>query len=121
LLYVPTKPDVFFPLVAESGQLSPSLRDVTSYSVDDSGYLVTSSASSVDVKTIQENSFAGRDVIQSFAQRYRLPFIDPSDKMIQSVMHGDDPFMMYDSHWNALGHEIVAEEVANVLRFADCP
>jgi len=121
LLYVPTKPDVYFPLVAESGQLAPSLRDVTSYSVDDNGYLVTSSASSVDVKTIQENSFAGRDVIQSFAQRYRLPFIDPSEKMIQSVMHGNDPFMMYDSHWNALGHEIVAEEVANVLRFADCP
>ncbi len=121
LLYVPTKPDIYFPIVAESMQLEPSLREVKPYSIDDDGYLVTTDASSVDIETIQGNAFAGRDLIQSFAHLNRLPFIDPSEKMIQSVLHGDDPFMVYDSHWNALGHEIVAEEVARVLKYEDCP
>ena len=107
--------------VLDARQLAPTLREVSHYSVDHDGRLVVSADPTVDVETIQNNAFVGRDVLRSFAQRNGLPLIDPSGKMIQSVKLGNDPFMKYDSHWNALGHKIVAEEVAGVLQYADCP
>ena len=69
---------------------------------------------------IERNVYAGRDVIRSFALQYRIPLIDPTESLQRSVLDGKDPFMLYDSHWNELGHELVTKDVIKYIQNSDC-
>ena len=64
---------------------------------------------------------AGRDAVAAFAQANHLTLIDPTPRMVEAVLSGDSPFMVYDSHWNSLGHQIVAQTAAETLSSAACP
>jgi hypothetical protein len=50
-----------------------------------------------------------------------MVFIDPSERMAAAVSADLDPFMGYDTHWSAVGHEIVAQLVAEMLGQGTCP
>jgi hypothetical protein len=70
---------------------------------------------------MQANSLAARDLLAQFAQAEGLRLIDPTFAMQQAALASDDPFMAYDSHWSATGHQIVAQAVADALQKASCP
>jgi hypothetical protein len=55
-----------------------------------------------------------------FAAGNHLTLIDPTDSLRESALTGADPFLPYDTHWSASGHEIVARQVANALQTAPC-
>jgi hypothetical protein len=121
LLYVPTKPDVYFPLARFPDQLNPALMDVIPYRLNPDGWIEPNPGGDLSVDQIRRNALVGRDLIENFARENDLLWIDPNDAMVQAVLDGQDPFMVYDSHWNQLGHQIVAETVIESLQKATCP
>lgn len=121
LLYAPTKPDVYFPLASNPAQLEPALRELTPYSLDADGGIKPAPGEPVSVELIRANANAGRELVSSFAQQNGLLLIDPMPAMVQAVLDKEDPFMVYDSHWNSLGHELVAQEAARILQLNSCP
>ena len=121
LLYVPTKPDVYFPVARFPEQLSPSLREVVPLRLNAEGWLEKDPGGAGSVDMVIRNAMVGHDLIESFARENGLVWIDPNDVIIQSVLEGRDPFMVYDSHWNQRGHEIVADTVVDSLNRASCP
>jgi hypothetical protein len=121
LLYVPTKPDVYFPLAQRPDQLEPSLREAIPYRLNSDGSIVHDPGGSIAVDLVRRNALAGHDLVESFARANHLLWIDPNKAIVQSVLEGQDPFMVYDSHWNQLGHRIVAETVVQSLTEATCP
>ena len=68
---------------------------------------------------MRANALAARDALAKYAQQNNWIFIDPSDSMITAILQGTDPFMVYDSHWNTLGHTLVAEAVAQQLEVGE--
>ena len=120
-LYVPTKPDTYFPLAKHPEQLKPALSDVIPYHLNSDGWIVADPDGDLPVDMIRQNALAGRDLVESFARENDLLWIDPNDALVQSILGGQDPFMVYDSHWNQLGHQIVAKTVVESLKKATCP
>jgi hypothetical protein len=121
LLHVPTKPDVYFPLALHPGQLEPSLREFAPLRLNPGGTVERDEGGAFSVDQVRQNALAGRDLLADFARQNSLAWIDPNEALVRSVLDGRDPFMVYDSHWNQLGHEIVAEAVAATLQEAPCP
>jgi hypothetical protein len=121
LLYAPTKPDIYFPLARHPDQLNPALRDISPLHLDPDSWVVPDPGGDLSVDEIRRNALVGRDLVKSFADDNHLTWIDPNDALVQSVLDGQDPFMVYDSHWNQLGHQIVAGVVAEALQKATCP
>lgn len=113
LLYQPMKPDLYFPLVTNPAQLEPALQGL--------GPAASSKAEAqVLVRTLQANALAGRDTLATFTSQSHLTFIDPSEHLQQAILQGTDPFMVYDSHLNAVGHQLTALAVAEALSSAPC-
>jgi hypothetical protein len=121
LLYAPTKPDIYFPLATNPLQLEPTVRDVVPYRIDPDGEIIPDPGVRMQVDAVRKNANAGRELITSLAQQNGLLLVDPTEVIVKAVLDGENPFMVYDSHWNSLGHELVAREVARVLQTNPCP
>jgi hypothetical protein len=121
LLYAPTKPDVYFPIALDPNQLNPALRDILPFHLDPDGWVGPDPGGVLSIGDIRQNALVGRDLVKSFARENDLTWIDPNDALVQSILEGQDPFLVYDSHWNQLGHQIVAGVVAEALQEAACP
>lgn len=121
LLYVPTKPDVYFPLALHSEQLNPALENYHPLGLDPDGWITIEPDGKMTIETIRRNSFVGHELVKEFAQQNNLIWIDPNEAMIQSTLNGHDSFMLYDSHWNQLGHQIVADITLTALKESTCP
>jgi hypothetical protein len=107
LLYAPTKPDIYFPLASKPDQLKPTLGELSCQPWN--GREVTTRQRQGN-REIRSNVFAER--YRTLAQEQGLVWIDPTESFVKSVLVGEDPFMVYDSHWNAIGHQLVAQAVA---------
>jgi hypothetical protein len=120
VLYAPTKPEIYFPLALYPAQLQPALRDLIPLRLDENGELVDDPGRTPDILQMRANSLAARDALAAYARDNNLIFIDPTDRMVNAVLGGADPFMVYDSHWNTLGHTLVAQAVQEALAAAEC-
>src|SRR4029079_18862834 len=121
LLYATSKEELYFDTALHPEQLAAVLDAVTPLQLDPAGSLTPAAGERSDPRVVQRNAFAGRDVLASFAQEAGLAFIDPTAALRQSLLGGVDPFMTYDSHWNELGHILIAQAAAQTLRSAACP
>jgi len=121
LLYIPTKPTIYFPLASQPEQLSPTLQDIHPFQTNSSRYLQPDTDKIIIIEDILPNIDAGRDLLTLFASQNNLPIIDPTDEFRALVVKGEDPFKEYDSHWNELGHQVVARLVGEILEKASCP
>jgi hypothetical protein len=120
ILYAPTKPEIYFPLALDPSQLTPALRDLIPLMLDANHELVEDAGRSPDILRMRANALAARDALAAYARENRLVFIDPTALMVEAVLQGMDPFMLYDSHWNAIGHALVAQAVREALAGAEC-
>lgn len=121
LLYVPTKPDLYFPLALHPEQLQPTLREVVPLQIGASGWLEPDPDGGLTEDIIRRNVLVGHDMVQDFARQNGLLWIDPNDVMHDAAVAGQDPFMVFDSHWNQFGHQIVAQVASELLDEAFCP
>jgi hypothetical protein len=120
ILYAPTKPEIYFPLALDPAQLQPALRDLIPLWVDGGRELVEDPGRLPDILQMRANALAARDALAAYAHDHNLIFIDPTALMVEAVLGGADPFMVYDSHWNTLGHTLVAQAVREALAAAEC-
>lgn len=120
VLYAPMKPDIYFPLAENPIQLEPTLGGVIPLRLNQSGELVADPMRRPSILSMQANALAGRDALAAYARDNNLLFIDPTSRMVEAILGGADPFMVYDSHWNNLGHALAAESVAAALQTAEC-
>ena len=107
-------------VAAIAPQLEPALREVIPYYLDADGVIKPAPGKLTNVGTIRDNADAGRELLASFAQQNDILLIDPKQAIVQAVLDNHDPFMVYDSHWNSLGHELVAREAARILQLNPC-
>jgi hypothetical protein len=121
VLYAPSKPELYFPLAEDPGQLEPTLTGLHPLVLTEDFSLSPDPRDAVDIESLRRNAGAGRDLLAEYARSQDLVFIDPSLAMIASILDGQDPFMVYDSHWNQLGHQLVAEAVLQTLQQEGCP
>jgi hypothetical protein len=121
LLYATSKEEVYFSAALDPAQLAPAVGGVVPLHLDESGGLSPAVGTSISPAALQRNVLAGRDALAALAHAAGLTLIDPTGPFIQSVQAGHDPFMAYDSHWNALGHQLIAEQVARDLAGRACP
>ena len=121
LLYIPTKPTIYFPLALDPEQLTPTLRYSHPYYTNTMGYLSMDNEQPLMISTVLENIDVGRDMLEKYAVRNDMPFIDPTDEFRGLVSEGGDPFMNYESHWNMNGHQITAQLVSQLVSQHDCP
>lgn len=56
-----------------------------------------------------------RDLVVGLLTRLGIPACDLTDPLRASVARGEDPYFTYDGHWNAVGHALVAERIAECL------
>lgn len=122
VVYLPEKANIYFPLALYPEQLAPIVRsDFKPFRLTEDGRLMPDDASGeLTVDQVRMNIFAGRDLIADFARQHGLLMIDPTEALTQAILNGNDPYMRYDSHFNSLGHEIIAEVIARALQSADC-
>lgn len=121
LLFAPTKSNIYLPLATQPQQLAPAVSQVKTWRLTDSGDLLQDNRASATVGQLVANAFAARDLVEAFAHDHKLVFIDPVPRMTQAALAGQSPFMFYDTHWNAAGHQIVSQVVAEQLHSSACP
>jgi hypothetical protein len=121
VLYLPLKPEVYFPLALHPDQLQPALRGMVPLRLDGRKDLAPDPSRQPGILSILANIPAGRDALAAFAAEHHLVFIDPTRRMMDAVARGEDPFMVYDSHLNTRGHALVAQTVGDALQTAGCP
>ncbi len=115
LLYVPQKGAIYFPLLDDPQTLAPVAASWQPLELGEDGYLVGDPQGLITPANLQANAAAGRDLLAEFARQHQLPLIDPSSALSASATEGHLPYMLYDSHWNQLGHDLVAESVLQVI------
>jgi hypothetical protein len=121
LLYAPTKPDIYFPLATQPQQLEPTLQGWSPWRLTKDGDLIQDAQGRAEKASMQHNASAARDLIAEFSDLHDLPFVDPTSAMVQAVKSGESPFMVYDTHWSAIGNQLVAGLVAERLISSSCP
>jgi hypothetical protein len=119
LLFAPTRENIYFALADNPAEFSPALYGWQGWQMDANGKLVTGAAP--DLTQMHLNALAARDLVSSFASTNNVLFIDPSQAMLNAAGNGHLPFMEYDSHWSALGHQLVADAAAQALSQSACP
>jgi hypothetical protein len=120
LLYAPTKPDIYIPLIEDIHRLEPIRREIRPWKLNSSNSLERGNQWSSDFSELQINAYAARNLISKFASENHIIFVDPSISMTQAVVEGKSPFMRYDTHWSATGHQLVANMVLETLKTASC-
>jgi hypothetical protein len=118
LLFVPTKETVYVPRVISASILEPALAVAGSWKL--TGGRLQWSAEETDAGMVRADATSAEDLVRDLALRQSLCLVDPSDAFWQSIRSGADPFMRYDTHWSAVGHELVADEILSALDPGNC-
>ena len=121
LLYAPTNAEIVFHAADQPAELAPALSQVVSWRSDAFGRLRHDGSVESSVALLRAHAFAARDALAGLARELDVEWIDPSGAMLAAYAQGANPFMHYDTHWSAVGHQIVADAVAERLSPASCP
>jgi len=118
LLFVPTKETVYVPRLISASNLEPALADAGSWKL--TGGRLQWSAAATDAGVVRADASAAEGLIRDLAAGQSLCLVDPTDAFWQSILSGVDPFMRYDTHWSAAGHELVADGLLPALDSGTC-
>jgi hypothetical protein len=121
LMLSPTKPEAYFPLASNPDQLIPTAKSVKPLLQGSNGFVVPDQIDSTNINMVISNIDAGRKMVTDFANQQNIPLIDPTESFQEAILHGEDPFMVYDSHWNLTGHQIAAQIASKKLSKLSCP
>ena len=120
ILDAPVKPEIYFPLIMNPMQLNPTLGEAHSLRLQQDGNF-GSDQSPPTIQAVIRNLPAGSSLVEEFSRENRLAFISPVKEFQAAVLKGEDPFMLYDSHWNSIGQKIIADLVEQTLQNSTCP
>lgn len=123
LLYAPTKSDIYLPLVSDPAPLEPVIAILQPYRLETDNWFVRDPTlrANLDGAFLQANAAQRAALVKELAESVGVIWVDPSTAMRQAAAAGIDPFMSYDSHWSLVGHQLVAQAVAQMLQNTACP
>ena len=105
--FLPFKSQIYLPLLersmpaaALSGALHFSLRD---------------SPAPPDVTSMMRNRFAQNVMLREFCAESGISFLDTTDALTARVVAGENVYFPDESHFNEIGHRIVADTLAKFL------
>ena len=117
--YAPTKLEIYLPLLADPNELAPLLPHLYTWQLDEHNRLVKDNSAAPDLLAMRANVGAMRDLLAELAAQNGVIWIDPGPALSQAALE-ESPYLRYDSHWNALGHQVVAQARADHLS-GGCP
>ena len=117
--YAPTKLEIYLPLLADPNELAPLLPHLYTWQLDEHNRLVKDNSAAPDLLAMRANVGAMRDLLAELAAQNGVIWIDPGPALSQAALE-ESPYLRYDSHWNALGHQVVAQASADQLS-GGCP
>jgi len=107
VLFVPSKDEVYWPLIERSlGQeeLQRSVDFISSYN-----------HMNIRVADIRANRLIQNDLMHDFCASAGIQFLDLTPALERAAASGRAVYFADDAHWNAAGHEIAAQELASFL------
>lgn len=107
VMFIPSKDEVYWPLVERSlsqDELQRSIDFVSSYN-----------HMRLPVADIHANRLAQNELVRDFCSATGIPFLDLTPRLEEAAASGSAPYFADDAHWNAVGHEIAARELAKFL------
>ncbi len=107
ILFIPSKAEVYWPLVARSlgpEELQRALDFASLYN-----------HMPIRAADIEANRRAANELLRDFCAAADISFLDLTPALEQSAAAGRAVYFADDAHWNAAGHEIAAQELAKFL------
>jgi hypothetical protein len=107
VLFVPSKDEVYWPLVERSlgeEELKRSIDFISSYN-----------HMPLQAADIRAHRLAQNELMREFCAAARISFLDLTPALEQAAASGRAVYFADDAHWNAAGHEIAAQELARFL------
>jgi hypothetical protein len=118
VLFVPTKETVFLPRMTNSLSLAPALASAGSWQI--TGGRLTWIPAAADAGTVVTNAASAQSLVRELAGALSLCWVDPTEAFWRAIQGGSDPFMVYDTHWSAAGHQLVADEISAMMAAGAC-
>jgi hypothetical protein len=107
VMFVPAKAEVYWPLIERS--LGP---DELQRAID---FSCRYNHMHLPAAGIHANRLAQNDLLRDFCAEAQIPFLDLTPALEQNAAAGRAVYFPDDSHWNAAGHEVAAQELAKFL------
>jgi len=108
LLFIPSKDQVYWPLVERSfapAQLQEAVDFLSRYN-----------KMPLRAESVREERLALNELLRDFCAANDIPMLDLTDALEKEVSAGREVFFPDDTHWSEVGHEIAARELAKFLR-----
>lgn len=115
LAYLPAKSHVYFPTIATPAEQASVLSSAFALTLDPDGRLEAVPTPTTPEQLISrlENQ---RIAVEGLAARLGIAFVDVSAPLMQAAARGEAVYFTYDTHWNARGHEIAGQAIADAIR-----
>jgi lysophospholipase L1-like esterase len=107
ILFIPSKDEVYWPLVERSlgrQELQRSLDFISTYN-----HMV------IRADDISANRHAQNELLRDFCADAGISSLDLTPALEQAAASGRAVYFADDAHWNAAGHELAAQELAKFL------
>jgi hypothetical protein len=108
VMFIPSKDAIYWPLVERSlgeEELQRSLDFVSSYN-----HMPLRAAD------IHANRLVQNELMREFCAAEKIPFLDLTPALERAAASGRAVYFADDAHWNGVGHELAAHELADFLR-----
>jgi len=107
VMFIPSKDEVYWPLIDRSlGQ------EELQHSLD---FISTYNHMPLRAADIRANRLSQNELMREFCAASGIPFLDLTPALEEAVASGGAVYFSDDAHWNATGHQIAAEQLANFL------
>lgn len=116
LVYIPSKEHLYFEYSDPVGNRRYVLENGLSLSLDADGWLSFGPLTPQDEGQLMANLDNQRDAVQAVAEEAGLIFIDLLPAFQIASVKDAPTYYLYDSHWNADGHELAGKTVAAALQ-----
>jgi lysophospholipase L1-like esterase len=108
VMFLPFKSQVYWPLLERS--FTPAeLHHAMSFYLEGNGR-------QIDVDAMRRNRLAQNDMMRELCEAAGIPFLDTTPLLQQRVESGENVYFPDESHLNELGHQLVADALAEWLR-----
>ncbi len=107
LMFIPSKEQVYWPLVQRSFSPGELQRAVD--------YYCRYNNMPLPIEKVTAHELALNEIVRDFCAQNEIPMLDLTDNLRAEVVKGREMFFPDDTHWNAAGNEVAAQELAKFL------
>jgi hypothetical protein len=115
LVYIPSEPSVYLPLLTDDEALRRAVGAVQAEARTEDGWLQPIGEAPLSLKRLRSTLGDQAGVMADFAEANNIPFIDLSSAFRAEAAKGTLLYNHVDTHWNDAGQALAAKTVADAL------